>query len=144
MEQKTTHGASGTKVYKVWASIIQRCNNPNHKFYKDYGGRGIKIMFTCFEDFRDWALANGYNDKLTIDRIENNGPYSRDNCQWATRAEQARNTRASVLITHPVTGETLCATDWSKKLGGSRHLVKDRIKYGWTPERAITTQLKGI
>jgi len=143
-ERITTHGGTGTKLYNVWRGINDRCNNPNNKRYKDWGGRGIKNKFELFEDFQDWASESGYREGLTIERIDNYGDYEPGNCRWATRAEQQRNTRANIDITHPVTGETLCATDWSRRLGGGRNLVNNRInEYGWTPERAITTPLRG-
>jgi hypothetical protein len=139
-EVNTTHGGTGTKLYNVWRHINWRCNDPNAKAYKNYGGRGIKNKFKSFEEFEEFAACSGYREDLTIERIDNNGDYEPGNCRWATRAEQNRNTRANLDITHPVTGETLCAVDWSRRLGGKRSLVSTRIhKLGWSPERAITT-----
>ena len=143
-ERATTHGGCGTRLYKTWADINARCNNPNHKDYKYYGGRSIKNKFKSFEEFREFAAYSGYRDGLTIDRIDNNSGYEPDNCRWATPTEQNRNRRDNLFIAHPVTGERLCATDWSRRLGGESHLVSTRIhKLGWSPEKAILTPVKG-
>ncbi len=84
------HGGYGTRIYKTWAGMMQRCFNENAPKYKYYGGRGIyveDVSWLDFIPFRDWALANGYSDNLTIDRIDNNRGYYPENCQWITNAE---------------------------------------------------------
>ena len=90
-----THGGSSGRMYRVWHGMRQRCNNKVTPYYKDYGGRGISVCseWSDFEAFRDWAIKSGYSSNLTIDRIDNDGNYSPDNCRFTTQPVQARNTR---------------------------------------------------
>jgi len=92
----TKHGESFTRLYRIWAGMIYRCMNPNSKDYPDYGGRGITVCREWRESyikFRDWAKASGYEDRLTVDRKDNDRGYSADNCRWATAAQQCENRR---------------------------------------------------
>ena len=89
------HGMSRTRIYITWRNMRVRCTNPKDKRYASYGGRGITVCeeWNTFEPFRDWAIANGYRDDLTIDRIDTNGNYEPSNCRFITRAENNKNRR---------------------------------------------------
>ena len=85
---RTKHKGKGTRLYRIWAGMKDRCLNPKSQYRKRYGGKGVRICkewATDFAIFRDWALSSGYKEDLTIDRIENDGNYEPGNCQWLTR-----------------------------------------------------------
>lgn len=93
-----THGMTGSRLYRIWAGMKRRCYNANAVNYANYGGRGIEVCEEwkdSFETFHSWAVANGYNDTLTIDRINTDGNYEPLNCKWASYKEQANNRRNS-------------------------------------------------
>lgn len=99
-KQSGTHYKRKTRLYTIWANMKQRCTNTNLKSFKDYGGRGIIICdewLNNFVYFYDWAINNGYSDKLTIDRIDVNGNYEPSNCRWSTYLEQRHNRRDTIL-----------------------------------------------
>ena len=93
---RSTHRRSKSRPYNIWSGLKNRCLNTNHPHYKDYGGRGIGVCDEWMHDFQafyEWAMANGYRDDLTIDRIDNNGNYEPSNCRWTTMAVQRKNQR---------------------------------------------------
>ncbi len=96
-KSNSSHGQFGTRIYRIWCGMKTRCYNKNHKAYRDYGGRGITICAEWkdhFEGFYKWAINNGYDDSLTIDRLDVDGNYEPSNCRWATASEQRRNQRS--------------------------------------------------
>lgn len=109
----TTHGWSKTRLYKIWSGMKKRCNNPKSNNYCDYGGRGISVCreWNNFEPFRDWAIANGYNDNLSIDRIDNDGNYEPNNCRWASAKQQSNNRRSNKKLTY--NGVTKTISEWA-------------------------------
>lgn len=130
---------SHSRLYKIWVGIRSRCNNPNKREYPDYGGRGIKICAEwdgSFPAFRIWAEASGYNDDLTIDRIDNNGNYEPSNCRWVTIMTQANNKRGNHFLTFR--GETKTISEFARQVGLKRVTVDGRLKANWTVERALT------
>ena len=137
------HGFHNTRLYRILQGMKQRCHNPNDKYYHNYGERGISVCKewrnkeTGIYSFVEWALANGYADDLTIERIDVNGDYEPSNCCWIPRSEQPKNTRRSKRYTY--NGMTKTLRDWGVYLGGSPCLVRDRLKKGWDIEKAITT-----
>lgn len=123
-----------------WKAMVSRCTNPLNHAWKDYGGRGIKVCdrWLDFENFYQ-DMGDPPDPSYTLDRIDNNGPYSPENCRWVTRAEQQRNRRNNLII--EAFGERKCLMDWARdercRVGDEG--LRRRIKHGWEPESAITT-----
>ena len=111
----TTHHGTKTRLFKISSGMFERCERQKHPHYNNYGGRGITICdeWHTFNNFRDWALNNGYDRSLTIDRIDVNGNYEPHNCRWVTIQEQMNNKRNNHTVT--IYGETLTATQCGKK-----------------------------
>ena len=127
LESATKHGSSNTPLYAVWHSMRQRCDNENHKFYERYGGRGIKVCdeWEEFEPFRDWALDNGYESGLTLDRECNDRGYYPDNCRWVTQQTQTNNRSTNHFISY--NGKTHTIAEWARLLQVNYSTLQGRI-----------------
>jgi hypothetical protein len=137
-----THGLGRTAIYYAWAAMIQRCENPKNKWYHRYGGRGIKVCEAWRNDFRAFYADMGDKpDGLELDRKDNNGDYSKENCQWSTRSEQVRNRITTKYLTF--NGETMTLPDWADRLGIKRKVLERRIRDGWSVEDALTKPKSG-
>lgn len=134
---QATHRMSRTRVYNIWIGLRDRCNNPKNADYATYGGRGISY------DKRWDTFTNFYADmgepppNYSIDRIENDGNYSKANCRWASALIQARNSSQATPVT--IGGRTMLLMDWANEVGISPGAMTGRIKRGWTIEEAVTT-----
>lgn len=138
----TVHGGKGSHLYNVWKAMRRRCSDIKQKDYHNYGGRGISVCSEWNDDFskfREWSLANGYNESLTIDRIDVNGNYEPSNCRWVTMKEQSNNRTTNVIV--QLNGEKHTIKEWSEITGISYQTLYMRLRtYGWDPHRALSTQ----
>lgn len=133
----TTHGATGTPLYQRWRAMLDRCENPCHRGWRDYGGRGIKVC-NEWHQFEAFARDMGptFEVGLELDRIDVDGHYEVSNCRWVTHAEQQRNKRSNHLITW--SGRTMVVTDWAVALGIKPNTLVYRLRRGWPLDRAMT------
>lgn len=139
--RKRKHGLTHTRLYTIWSSMRQRCNSPQYKSFKDYGGRGIKICeeWDDFQSFYDWAMANGYADDLSIDRIDNDGNYEPSNCQWIALKDQQGNRRCAKLT---LNNETHTIEEWAEILGVSNSCIRERLKRNLPMEDVLAPKKK--
>lgn len=138
-DQLSNHRLSNTRLYGKFQNMKDRCYNEKSQSYKNYGDRGIRICdewLNDFQAFHDWAIANGYRKGLSIDRIDNMGNYEPSNCQWTDVKTQSNNRRSNRLIT--LNGDAKTLTEWCEDLGVNRALVANRIRKGWSLEKAFT------
>lgn len=136
------HGGHGTLTYARWKSMIQRCTNPAATNFKDYGGKGISVCERWRQSFAAFLSDMGEcpSVDMTLDRHDNSKGYEPGNCRWATMAEQNRNRSHCVMLTH--NGITQNITDWAMALGMRPQTLTERLRLGWSPERALTQPVK--
>lgn len=136
------HGFSNTRLYTTWCGMKARCNNPNEKVYKYYGGKGIKLATEWENDFlqfRQWALQNGYSDNLTIERIDVSGNYCPENCKWITKIEQQKN--KTTTLYYEYMGFILKLKEWAMIYDIDYQTLYRRIYGGWDFEKALLTPI---
>lgn len=135
-DSRIKHGMWGTKAYYTWSAMKSRCLNP--KSYPKYGGRGITICDRWLK-FENFLIDMGHppSDDLSLDRIDNDGPYSPENCRWATRSEQGNNNSRNV--TFEIGGQRYTATQWEPLSGIPRRVIYSRLANGWDKEKAFLT-----
>ena len=148
IERNMRHGMSKTRFYHTWLDMNSRCYRKNNKFYNNYGGRGIRVLWKNFDDFKKDMYRTYQNHfqkfgrmNTTIDRINNDSHYSKENCKWSTRKEQERNKTNNRIIIYNNLSMTLA--DWAEHLGMSRKTLSSRINtYKWSIERAINQRVR--
>lgn len=125
------------KLYLIWSSMKSRCQNINNKTYHNYGGRGITVCKE-WQDYKNFEIdmAPSYKSGLQLDRKNNNKGYCKENCRWITLKQNVRNTRSNVVYN----GEY--AVDACKRLGGASGLIRMRLNYGWSLEKAFTKPIQ--
>lgn len=135
---ETCDGHSMSRLYRIWQQMKMRCYNPNNTNFAYYGGRGIQMCeeWKEWEQFRIWAIQNGYQEGLTIDRIDVNGNYEPLNCRWVNCIVQANNTTRNVRISYQ--GEIHTISEWARIIDVPVHVLNSRLRYGWSVERALT------
>lgn len=123
--------------YNSWNSMKARCYHKGTERYPDYGGRGIRVSKRWYHSFSEFLKDMGPKPsrKHSLDRIDNNGHYTRKNCRWATPREQSRNRRNNHLITYK--GESLCISEWAERTQISWEVIDGRLKRGWSIEKAL-------
>lgn len=134
-----THGKSRTPEYAVWRSVMARCDNPNHKAYNNYGGRGVRVCQEWY-DFNVFFADMGKQPfkGASIDRTDNAKGYTKENCRWANAVEQSNNRRTNRVLT--ITGISMTIAEWAQKTGIRHNTISYRLAHGWNPEDAVSVR----
>ena len=147
----TIHGKTGTRLYVVWCDMRRRCYDEESSSYSNYGGRGITVCDEWLGDggfmrFHSWAYSHGYDEnapkgECTLERIDNNGNYSPDNCCWTSLKRQAQNKRNTHIVTF---GKQQSLSDFCEEYGVSRTLASERLQRGWSPAEVMFFEPKDM
>lgn len=131
-------GEMQSRIASIWYGMHHRCQNPLHRNYDLYGGRGITICSNWYDydNFKEWAKSSGYKNNLELDRIDNDGNYEPSNCRWVTRKQQCNNTSRTVYI--KMDGADYTLIELSKLTGLSRDLLYSRYRKGLSIEKIIS------
>lgn len=135
------HGDSTTRLYGIWNGMRHRCLDKKHISYHRYGGRGIKVCEEwdkSYENFKEWAINNGYQEELSIDRIDNDKDYSPSNCKWSSIKEQCNNRENNNRLTFNGVSKTVA--EWSVETGLPYNTIHKRILHGWEVEDILTKE----
>ena len=138
------HNLTKHRIYNIYIHIKQRCNKPKCKQYKWYGAKGIQICEEWEKDFinfYNWAMANGYKENLSIDRINVNGNYEPSNCRWVDMKTQQNNRGNNFRV--KINNQTHTLPEWAEIYKISIHTIRTRLARGWKVQEAITTKVKG-
>ena len=137
----TKHNMGNTSLYNRWVGMKGRCYNSNNKKYKNYGARGIQVCgewLDSFENFYSWAIQNGYNDRLTLDRIDVNRDYEPNNCRWVDMITQENNRTNNRIVHYNGNEYTLFDLSQISKVG-YKTLHQRIYQYNWDIDKAVTT-----
>jgi len=141
--QNLTHGESKSRLYGIWSDMKRRCLNCKRNAFERYGGRGIAVDpdWMSYDAFAVWAYQSGYSETLSLDRVDNDGPYSPQNCRWATKKKQANN--KSNNVTFECGKERLTLAQWAERKNISYTTLYGRVfRLGWPIERALTEPVR--
>ena len=136
-------GRKDTRLYRIYNNMKTRCFNTKSPMYGRYGARGVVMCDEWKNDFKafyDWSMSHGYADNLTIDRIDNDGNYSPDNCRWVTMKEQSNNRYSNHNV--EIDGVTKTLQEWCDEYKINYRTVQDRLKRGWSHFDALTKQVQ--
>lgn len=132
------NGKSTTRLYHIWRAMHERCENPKHDHFNRYGGRGIKVCneWDEFLSFEKWAVENGYQNGLSIDRINVNAGYSPDNCRWQNQKQQMNNISSNRYVEYQ--GKKFTVSQFADFLNVPYYTIMNHVKAGWSAERIVS------
>lgn len=131
------------RLRSIWRGMKDRCYNTKHRQYKNWGERGITVCdewIDDFENFYNWAMENGYEKNLTLDRVDVNKNYEPNNCRWSSMAEQCCNKTNNIMLTFD--NETKSLPEWARIYGIPRVNLDARLRARWSIEEALSTPVK--